>query len=119
MRLSILLLPVLFATTSLAPSARDAAPTPRASEAVAVSHAISQKGKTFSKTALTVHAGDEIVFANDDNVVHNVFSGSAGLAFNLKAQQPGTSASVTLAKSGTAEVRCAFHPTMKLTITVQ
>jgi plastocyanin len=91
---------------------------PLAAAPLVVSHAVSQKGKVFSKTTLTVKPGDEIVFTNDDEVVHNVFSSSAGFAFNLKGQAPGTSSKISFDKEGTAEVRCAFHPTMKLSITV-
>jgi plastocyanin len=81
-------------------------------------HVISQKNKTFSAAALSVRAGEDIVFKNDDAVPHNVFSGSPGFAFNLKSQAPGNQTKITFDKPGTVEVRCAFHPTMKLTVTV-
>lgn len=82
------------------------------------SHVISQKNKSFSASTLTVHFGEKVVFKNDDAVPHNVFSGSAGFAFNLKSQTPGVESSISFDKAGTVEVRCAFHPTMKLTVTV-
>lgn len=82
-------------------------------------HSVSQKDKTFSSAALTVKAGDSIVFKNDDDVTHNVFSNTAGNEFNLKTQAPGASSSVTMKTAGTVEVRCAFHPKMKLTVTVK
>ena len=84
----------------------------------ATDHVVSQKNKTFSEAKLTVRAGDAVVFRNDDAVPHNVFSGSAGFAFNLKTQAPGTESQTTFEKAGTVEVRCAFHPAMKLTVTV-
>ena len=81
-------------------------------------HTIIQKDKTFNVVTLTVKAGDSVVFKNDDGITHNVFSNSRGLEFNTKAQPPGSSNRVVMKTEGTAEVFCAFHPKMKLTITV-
>jgi plastocyanin len=86
---------------------------------LAAQHVVNQKDKTFSTAALTVKPGDVVVFKNDDSITHNVFSTTKGLEFNTKAQAPGSSTEVTLATEGTAEVSCAFHPKMKLTITVK
>src|SRR5215471_21662121 len=80
---------------------------------------VTQKDKTFSPDAVTLKPGDTLVFKNEDPVNHNVFSETKGLDFVVKSQKPGESESVTLANEGTAEVRCAFHPTMKLTVTVK
>lgn len=85
----------------------------------AAEHRVAQKGKTFSQPALTVKAGEPVVFVNDDAVAHNVFSGTPGAAFNLKVQAPGAESRTTFEKEGTVDVRCAFHPTMKMTVTVQ
>jgi plastocyanin len=86
---------------------------------LAAQHVVSQKDKTFSSATLTVKPGDVVVFKNDDSITHNVFSTSKGLEFNTKAQAPGSSTEVTMGAEGTAEVSCAFHPKMKLTITVK
>jgi plastocyanin len=80
---------------------------------------VSQKGKKFSLETLTVKPGEEVTFVNDDGIPHNVYSSTKGLEFNLKAQDPGTSAGQTFASEGVAEVRCAFHPSMKLTVTIK
>jgi plastocyanin len=79
---------------------------------------VGQKNKTFSAVTLNVHVGDRIVFRNDDQITHNVFSTAKGNEFNLRAQAPGTSASFTLAAEGVVDVYCAFHPKMKLVVTV-
>jgi plastocyanin len=81
-------------------------------------HTVAQKGKAFSVSIVKVGAGDTVVFKNDDQVTHNVFSASKGHEFNLKAQAPGASSSVKVSGDGNIEVRCAFHPRMKLTVTV-
>ena len=82
-------------------------------------HTVHQKGKVFSQTSITVKPGESLTFVNDDAVVHNVFSTSPGNTFNLKAQAPGTSATASFATEGSADVRCAFHPTMKLNVVVK
>ena len=85
----------------------------------APAHSVSQKNKSFSAPALSVKPGEEVSFVNDDAVVHNVFSGTPGFAFNLKTQAPGTTAQIAFEKEGTVDVRGAIHPAMKLTITVK
>ena len=82
-------------------------------------HQVAQKGKRFAPSELVVQAGDTVAFRNDDAVVHNVFTASAGFEFNLKRQPPGSSGLATFAEPGTVQVRCAIHPTMKLKITVK
>jgi plastocyanin len=85
----------------------------------AAEYVVSQRDKTFSMENVTIRPGDTLVFRNDDPVNHNVFSAAAGLEFNLQSQKPGESSKVTLWTEGTTEVRCAFHPRMKLTVTVR
>jgi plastocyanin len=77
-----------------------------------------QKNKAFIPAAVTIKPGDKLIFRNEDAVDHNAFSDTKELKFNLKSQAPGASDSVTFENEGTAEVRCAFHPAMKLRITV-
>jgi plastocyanin len=80
---------------------------------------VRQQHKLFSRSELTVAAGDSLTFVNDDDVSHNVFSSTSGFRFNLKRQAPGTSVSVPFTSKGVAQIRCAFHPTMTLTVTVR
>jgi plastocyanin len=87
--------------------------------AYADKHTVVQKAKTFSATELTVKTGDEILFQNSDDITHNIFTNSAGNAFNLKTQAPGTASGHVFTAEGVAEIRCAFHPKMKLTVTVK
>jgi plastocyanin len=83
------------------------------------SHVITQKDKAFSVAELTAKSGDTIVFKNDDDVAHNVFSQTPGFEFNAKTQVPGTETPVNFDKSGTVEIPCAIHPKMKAVIHVQ
>jgi plastocyanin len=78
-----------------------------------------QKDKAFVPRSVTIKPGDTVVFKNEDGVTHNAFSENRGLEFNVRAQAPGGSDAITFANEGTAEVRCAFHPAMRMTITVK
>jgi plastocyanin len=79
---------------------------------------IGQKGKVFSQAEVTIKAGEKLVFRNDDDVQHNVFSSTPGFAFNVVTMKPGTDHDVSWTREGSFDVRCAFHPTMKLKVTV-
>jgi plastocyanin len=93
--------------------------TALAAPAAAEDHVVSQKGKQFDPGVLRVKVGDRVLFENDDEITHNVFSRTAGNAFNVGMQQPGSSSPVTFQEAGTVDVRCAIHPGMKLTIEVE
>ena len=82
-------------------------------------HEIRQQGKEFSQEVLVLSVGDSVTFINDDIVMHNVFSSSAGLEFNLRPQPPGKTGTVAFADAGNALIRCAFHPSMKLRVQVR
>ncbi len=82
-------------------------------------HQVSQKGKQFQPGELRIRAGDRVVFRNDDEVTHNVFSKTPGAEFNVKLQAPGTESPVVLERPGVVDVRCAVHPAMKLRIVVE
>src|SRR5262249_20723457 len=86
--------------------------------AFAAEHTVSQKGKKFSVSEITVKKGDKVLFVNDDNVAHNIFSTTAGNEFNLGSQAAGSSAPVTFDKTGDIDVLCAIHPLMKMKVKV-
>ena len=82
-------------------------------------HVVMQNNKTFSPSELTIRVGDTIVFMNDDRVSHNIFSASEGFRFNLSVISPKKSRSYRFDAVGTAEIRCAFHPRMKIKVVVE
>jgi plastocyanin len=86
--------------------------------ASAEEHLIRQEDRAFSQSQISLKAGDSIVFKNDDQVTHNVFSVSPGMEFDIRRQAPGNSSTVVFKKPGVAEVRCSIHPKMKLIVTV-
>jgi plastocyanin len=77
-----------------------------------------QEGKKFSEEAVTVKRGQTVTFTNKDQITHNVFSTTPGMAFDLKTQHPGESREVTFDKAGQADVMCAIHPQMKMKVEV-
>lgn len=79
---------------------------------------VSQKGKAFSPTSVTARVGDKIVFRNDDNYAHNIFTLSPAQPFDLGIISKGGQKELSLTKPGKLEVECAIHPTMKLLIEV-
>ena len=89
-----------------------------ASAATGVDTKIVQKNKAFSTSALTIKAGDTLTFVNDDQVTHNVYSVTPGLAFDLRTQLPGHADTVRFQRAGVVDVACAIHPRMSLTLTV-
>lgn len=85
----------------------------------AAENVVSQKDKKFSTDKLTVKAGDEVKFRNDDPFFHNVFSLSDASTFDLGSYPKGESKTVKFEQAGTVEVECAIHPSMKMVIEVQ
>lgn len=86
---------------------------------LAADHQIDQANKTFSKSEITIRLGEKLIFKNDDEVTHNVYSITPGMAFDLQRQAPGASSSITFNKAGDALVQCSIHPKMKLVVHVQ
>jgi plastocyanin len=79
---------------------------------------IVQKDKAFSEHSLRIHVGDTVTFVNADTVTHNVYSLTKGCEFELQTQLPGNSTAVPFSRACTAQVQCAIHPKMKLTVDV-
>ena len=79
---------------------------------------VTQKDKSFSTKALTIKAGDKLVFKNEDSFSHNIFSLTDAQPFDLGTFGNGQSKAVTYAKPGKYEVECAIHPDMHLMVTV-
>jgi plastocyanin len=79
---------------------------------------IRQQGRMFSSDSIAIKKGETLTFLNDDNVPHNIASISKGNEFNLGSQRPGASTDVTFTEPGEAQVICAIHPRMKMTVKI-
>jgi plastocyanin len=80
---------------------------------------VATTGKRFSTSEVRIAYEDMVIFVNQDKVVHQVFSTTAGLRFNLKRLPPGAASGVRFAKRGVAEVRCAIHRDMRMKVVVE
>ena len=80
---------------------------------------VSQANKAFDPGAVTIKAGDTVDFVNDDKIAHNVFTKGGPADFSLGTIKPGDTKKETFTEPGVYDVRCAIHPGMKMTLTVQ
>lgn len=80
---------------------------------------VAATGKQFSTSEVRIASEDMVIFVNQDKVVHQVFSTTAGLRFNLKRLPPGAASGVRFTKRGVAEVRCAIHRDMHMKVVVE
>jgi plastocyanin len=80
---------------------------------------ISQKGKAFFPSAVSIKVGDDLVIKNDDtDVVHHAYTDDERFSFDSGDQVPGASSDVVFTKAGTFTVMCGIHPKMKLIVEV-
>jgi plastocyanin len=82
-----------------------------------ISHTVTIEGTAFTPAALTVKAGDTIVWVNKDPFPHTVTSETGG--FNSGALQPGRSWKLKPSKAGEFSYICTLHPTMKATLRIE
>ena len=80
---------------------------------------VHQKNQAFSVRNLLIKVGERVTFVNSDNVTHNIYSDSKGFEFEIELQPPGRADTVQFSRPGIAEVRCAIHPNMRLSVEVK
>jgi plastocyanin len=86
----------------------------------AASLTIEQSGQQFSQKSASVARGDTIVFANHDDVTHNInVIDEDDDASDLGLQKPGESLIYKFDKAGRFKVRCSIHPSMKMAVNVK
>lgn len=76
----------------------------------------------FQPASLTVPAGSEVSFVNDDGVSHTVTAGTAEAADPEQFHEvlaAGQSTSITFQEAGTVTYHCSLHPTMVGEVVVQ
>ena len=79
-----------------------------------------QSHTTFDMDSATINAGDTIIFANKDDVTHNInVTSSSGDNDDKGLQKPGQDIKAVFPRSGEYKVHCAIHPKMKMTVTVR
>lgn len=83
----------------------------------AKTHTVVMEAMVFRPAALTVNAGDTIVWVNKDLVEHTATSAAAG--FDSKMIRPGQSWKHTVRTRGEFAYVCTYHPAMTGTLRVQ
>ncbi|MBN9496958.1 MAG: hypothetical protein J0H39_09385 [Alphaproteobacteria bacterium] len=77
-----------------------------------------QRDIDFDKRAVTIRAGGQVVYINEDRFGHNVFSETPGGEFDIGRQAPNSRVGVPFRRPGTFTVNCRIHPRMEMTVTV-
>lgn len=84
--------------------------------AFAATTTIVQKSRAFRPGEVTINRGDSLTFTNEDSFVHQIYLDGQ---FDSEEKGPGENINQTFLRSGTFQVRCHIHPTMKLTVHVK
>jgi plastocyanin len=74
-------------------------------------------GSQFQPADITVSAGTNVTWVNDDSVMHTVVSDDG--KFNIGNLQHGDSGSMVFNQVGTYAYHCSIHPSMKGSVTVK
>jgi plastocyanin len=82
-------------------------------------HTIVQKGRTFHPGEVTISRGESLIFTNNDDFIHQIYSQGSGFGFDSDEKNPGENITETFTASGTFEVHCHIHPKMKLVVHVR
>jgi plastocyanin len=77
---------------------------------------VEQKGRTFRPAEIIINRGDTVTFTNADSYIHQVYVTGV---FDSEEKAPGENLNETFPNSGTFQVRCHIHPTMKMTVKVR
>jgi plastocyanin len=125
-RLASLIFPAVLALAACSGSSTPAptappssAPPPAASAAppAAAGSTVSIASFSFQPAALTVSVGTTVTWTNNDSASHTVTADDG--SFKSGTLGKGGTFSQTFATAGTFTYHCAFHSSMKATITVQ
>ena len=79
-------------------------------------HTISQKGRAFRPSEVTINRGESLTFTNEDSFIHQIYVD--GL-FDSEEKAPGENLNETFPAAGTFQIRCHIHPTMRMTVRVK
>ena len=81
---------------------------------------IAQRGIRFARDAVMIKVGDTLHFRNQDDVMHNLMvRDSWNNLQNEGLQKSGAVVTKTFTEAGLFEIRCAIHPRMKMSVSVE
>jgi plastocyanin len=87
-------------------------------EVVETKREIKQKGAIFSPHVLPIMAGTTVEWPNNDDILHNVFSFSEAMPFDLDLYKAPVVKKVTFDKPGRVDVFCSIHTRMNCIVLV-
>ena len=90
-------------------------PTPTASASSGGASSVAIDNFKFTPASLTVSQGARTTVTNRDSTAHTVTADDSS-SFDTGDINPGSSATVTLSKSGTFKYHCSIHPFMHGTL---
>ena len=89
---------------------------PISAQAQDSSRVISQKGRAFRPGEVTISRGDTLTFTNADSFIHQIYVNGM---FDSEEKGPGEVINESFPRTGTFQVRCHIHPTMRLIVHVK
>ena len=89
---------------------------PAAAMAADAGHTVTQKGRAFRPAEVNINRGESLTFTNEDSFIHQIYVD--GL-FDSEEKVPGENLTEAFAATGTSQVRCHIHPTMRMTVRVK
>lgn len=89
-----------------------------AAPALAATETVTINNYTYAPATLTVHAGDTVIWINQDSIPHTV-TALDGKSFDSGAIDPGARWKFVFTKAGHFNYRCDIHPDMRGAIDVK
>ncbi len=74
--------------------------------------------RAFDPPSLVIPLGSRIIFPNQDDILHNVFSATPGSEFDLGTYAEDERASYTFKKAGVVTINCNVHQDMQANVLV-
>jgi plastocyanin len=102
--------PVVNAVVSLLPDPKG--PMPAASTRLATEKTIDQRNETFLPLVTVIPKSGRVIFANNDQTTHQVYSFSAAKQFEITLNRGQTSPPITFDNLGVAALGCNIHDHM-------
>jgi plastocyanin len=83
-------------------------------------YVVSQKGREFMPSSVTIKRGEALTIVNDDaDLQHHAYIDSDKFRFDSGDQEPGSKTNISFPVEGSFDVLCAIHPKMKLIVHVK
>ncbi len=79
---------------------------------------VSQQGRAFDPTEISITVGQTLTIVNDDEFIHHAVVEGDGFEFDSGIQELGDEVEITFDEEGLFNVRCDIHPKMSLVVLV-